>query len=237
METNKNNEDLLYSLPDYITGKLNDERIRHNIEEEIRINAGFREEYELMKETYSSIKDLEFSEPPAHYFTNMVPRINQRIGSNSGFTFAHIFRLANLFKYALPAVSVIVLIFIFTFSNKSSKNENMFVHTEDTITEIMKNNKDTIKTIEKTVESNATEEKELTDNTTVNTSHKVNREKNTNQTVKTVTEKPVANNIESLFADTEQTENFDDYVYETDFSTLSGKEQADLIKKLSNTKF
>ncbi|MCX6157847.1 MAG: hypothetical protein NTY74_07700 [Ignavibacteriae bacterium] len=237
METNKNNEDLLYSLPDYITGKLNDEGIRHNIEEEIRINAGFREEYELMKETFSSIKDLEFSEPPAHYFTNMVPRINQRIGSNSGFTFAHIFRLANLFKYALPAVSVIVLIFIFTFSNKSSKNENMFVHTEDTITEIMKNNKDTIKTIEKTVESNATEEKELTDNTTVNTSHKVNREKNTNQTVKTVTEKPVANNIESLFADTEQTENFDDYVYETDFSTLSGKEQADLIKKLSNTKF
>ncbi|MFZ4592481.1 MAG: hypothetical protein ACOYN6_15880 [Ignavibacteria bacterium] len=237
METNKNNEDLLYSLPDYITGKLNDERIRHNIEEEIRINAGFREEYELMKETYSSIKDLEFSEPPAHYFTNMVPRINQRIESNSGFSFAHMFRLANLFKYALPAVSVIVLIVIFTFSNKSSKNENMFVHTDDTITEIMRNNKDTIKTIEKTMESNATEEKELTDNTTVNTSHKVNREKNTNQTVKTVTEKPVANNIESLFADTEQTENFDDYVYETDFSTLSGKEQADLINKLSNTKF
>ena len=237
METNKNNEDLLYSLPDYISGKLNDERIRHSIEEEISRNAGFREEYELMKETYSSIKDLEFSEPPAHYFTNMVPRINQRIESNSGFSFAHIFRLANLFKYALPAVSVIVLIFIFTFSNKSNKSENMFVHTEDTITEIMRNNKDTIKTIEKTVESNATEEKELTDNTTVNTIHKVNREKNTSQTVKTVTEKPGINNIEALFTETERTENFDDYVYETDFSTLSGKEQADLIKKLSNTKF
>ena len=235
METNKNNEDLLYSLPDYITGKLNDEGIRHSIEEEIRINAGFREEYELIKETYSSIKDLEFSEPPAHYFTNMVPRINQRIESNSGFSFAHMFRLANLFKYALPAVSVIVLIFIFTFSNKSNKNENMFVDTEDTITEIMKTNKDTIKTLEK--KSNTAEEKEFTENTTVISQHKINREKNTSQTVKTVTEKTGTNNIEALFADTERTENFDDYVYETDFSTLSGKEQADLINKLSNTKF
>jgi hypothetical protein len=237
MKTNNNNEDLLYSLPDYITGKLNDEGIRHNIEEEIRINAGFREEYELMKETYSSIKDLEFSEPPAHYFTNLMPLINQRIENNSGFSFAHMFRLANLFKYALPAVSVIVLIFIFTFSNKSNKSENMFVHTDDTITEIMRNNKDTIKTIEKTVESNTTEEKELTDNTTVNTTHKVNREKNTSQTVKTVSEKPGINNIEALFTETERTEHYDDYVYETDFNTLSGKEQADLINKLSNTKF
>lgn len=237
MKTNNNNEDLLYSLPDYITGKLNDEGIRHNIEEEIRINVSFREEYELMKETYSSIKDLEFSEPPAHYFTNLMPLINQRIENNSGFSFAHMFRLANLFKYALPAVSVIVLIFIFTFSNKSNKNENMFVHTDDTITEIMRNNKDTIKTIEKTVESNTTEEKELTDNTTVNTTHKVNREKNTSQTVKTVSEKPGINNIEALFTETERTEHYDDYVYETDFNTLSGKEQADLINKLSNTKF
>lgn len=237
METNKNNEDLLYSLPDYITGKLNDEGIIHSIEEEISRNANFKEEYELMKETYSSIKDLEFSEPPAHYFTNLVPRINQRIENKSTFSFEHMFRLANLFKYALPAVSVIVLIFIFTFSNKSSKNANMFVHTEDTIAEIMKTGKDTIKSTENNMDNTSVEEKEFTENTTLNSPHKIKKERNADQTVKTVTEKQNNINIEVLFTETEIADVYDDYVYETDFSTLSGKEQADLINKLSNTKF
>jgi hypothetical protein len=236
METNKNNEDLLYSLPDYITGKLNDEGIIHSIEEEIGRNADFREEYELMKETYSSIKDLEFSEPPAHYFTNMVPRINQRIDSISSFSFAHMFRMANFFKYALPGVSVIVLILIITFTNKNNKNENMLVQTDNTISEIMKTESDSIHTSQELADNLATDE---------NNSDDINNEDNPIQLTKdkirnvsTQTEVTVNSaNIEEMFTESDDAESEDDYVYETDFSTLSGKEQSDLIKKLSNTKF
>jgi hypothetical protein len=238
METNKNNEDLLYSLPDYITGKLNDEGIKHNIEEEIRINADFREEYELMKETYSSIKDLELSEPPAHYFTNLVPMINQRIEKRNRFTFAHIFRLANLFKYALPAVSVVVLIVIFTFSNKSNVSENMFVQTDNTISGIMQTQNDSTHGKNKVAENILQEEKEITENIIQTVPPQINKEKvrtarNNSETMNG----NISINIEELFTETEETEIFDDYVYETEFSTLSGSEQSELINKLSKTKF
>jgi hypothetical protein len=238
METNKNNEDLLYSLPDYITGKLNNEGIKHNIEEEIRINADFREEYELMKETYSSIKNLELSEPPAHYFTNLVPMINQRIESQNRITFSHIFKLANLFKYALPAVSVIVIIFIFTFSNKNNVNENMFVQTDNTITEIMKTQNDSTHEKNEAVDNNKYEEKDITENTLQSDSPQISKEKNKANIDNSVIK--IGNNsvnIEELFAETEETEIYDDYVYETEFSTLSGNEQTELINKLSKTKF
>ena len=238
METNKNNEDLLYSLPDYITGKLHDEGIKHNIEKELRINSEFREEYELMKETYSSIKDLELREPPAHYFTNLVPIINQRIEEQNKFTFAHIFRLANLFKYALPAVSVVVLIVIFTFSNKSNVSENMFVQTDNTISEIMKVETDTISSKNEAIETAQSEETEIAVNNTDNTQPKVYKEKD--RTSKNNSESINGGNsinIEELFTESEETEIFDDYAYDTDFSTLSGNEQSELINKLSKTKF
>lgn len=237
METK--NEELLYSLPDYISGKLNDKELRVKIEEEIGCNAEFRNEYELMKETYSSIKGLEFFQPPEHYFTNLVPRINKRIENGAKPLFSGIFRLANLFKYALPALSVIVLIFIFTFSNKSSKDNNIFVHTDDTINRIMNNKKDTLKSEERKDDAVLTEEKSYTENTSENTSLKVIREKVTRTQNKAESEKTGSNNIniDALLSETEETYQYDDYVYETDFNKLSGKEQTELINKLSNTKF
>ena len=236
MNTHHKNEDLLYSLPDYITGKLVDEDLKFRIENEINLNTDFKQEYEMMKETYSSIKDLQFSEPPAHYFNNLVPRLNQRIESVSKFSFSHLFRLANLFKYALPAVSVIVLIVIFTFPNKSNKNENMFKQTDNTITEIMKANTDTLQTDNETVENTSAEENIVVENIQENETTPIKKEKNrTEKTIKVTNLNNV--NIEDMIAETETIEKYDDYVYENDFNSLSQKDQTDLINKLSKTKF
>lgn len=235
MSTKYNNEDLLYSLPDYITGKLSDEDLKNKIANEIEINTGFREEYELLKETYSSIKNLEFSEPPAHYFTNLVPLINQRIESESKFSFAHIFRITNLLKYALPAVSVVLLIVVFTFTNKSNKEENMFVQTDNTITNIMKETVDST-TVNKEAVEEASTEKVAENNTEV--SVQVVREKNTKQTVKTVKEANVnTSNILELFTENEEPEAEEVFMYESEFTNLSKNEQSDLLSKLSKTKF
>ena len=235
MNTNNNTEDLLHNLPDYITGKIADEGTKFRIEEEIIRNAGFRQEYELLKKTYSSIKDLQFSEPPAHFFTNLIPRLNMRIESReSKFSFENIFKLTNLFKYALPAVSVVLLIIIITFTNKSNKNENMFIQSDNTITDIMQEKVDSTVTNKEVIENTAVEEKEVIENNTENTIQ-VNREKNTKQTNKNNTGINQSSvNIEEFFSEEDDSDNDEDYMYENEFSKLSGKEQTDIINKLSN---
>ncbi len=235
MNIKNNNEDLLYSLPDFITGKLADEGIKLKISEEINGNADFRKEYELMKETYASIKDLKFSEPPVHYFNNLIPLLNERIESRNKFGFADMFRISNLLKYTLPAVTVICLIVVITFTNKNNKDENMFVQTDNTITEIMK----------KEIDSTITK-KEVIDDSTVNQNEDVVNNKGNSINVnneKTINQNSSADlnqndmNIEDIFADTDDPEIDDEYFYESDFSNLSSKEQTEIINKLSNAKF
>jgi hypothetical protein len=237
MNKNINNEDLIYSLPDYITGKLNDKGIKFRIEEEIRNNNGFRQEYELLKETYTSLKNLEFSEPPAHYFNNLIPRLNQRIENESKFSFVHLFRLANLFKYALPAVTVVCVILLITFTNKSNKDENMFVQSDNTISEIMKGSIDSTMAVNKETGDSANEVNDAVDNTADNTTlvSKVTYIKKTN--INTVDISPNSVNIEDLLTESDDADNDDAYMYENEFTTLSKTEQSDIINKLTKVNF
>ena len=238
MNNNTNNEDLIYSLPDYITGKLNDEGIKFRIEEEIRDNNGFRQEYELLRETYSSLKNLEFSEPPAHYFNNLIPRLNQRIENESKFSFAHLFRLANLFKYALPAVTVVCVILLITFTNKSNKDENMFIQSDNTISDIMKGSLDSTTAVSTETGDSALEENDAVDNTADNTTQvsKVTYIKKTNNNAVEIGPSS-ANNIEDLLTDSDDADNDDAFMYESEFTTLTKTEQSDIINKLTKVNF
>jgi hypothetical protein len=237
MNKNINNENLIYSLPDYITGKLNDEGLKFRIAEEIRNNNGFRQEYELLKETYSSLKNLEFSEPPAHYFNNLVPRLNQRIENESKFSFAHLFRLANLFKYALPAVTVVCVILLITFTNKSNKDENMFIQSDNTISEIMKGSIDSTTAVRKKTSDSALEENDVANNTADNTiqESKVTYIKKTNNNTAEIS--PGSVNIEDLLTESDESEDDDAFMYENEFTTLSKTEQSDIISKLTKENF
>lgn len=234
MNKDNNIENLLYNLPDFITGKLADEGIKIKIDEEIRNNDDFRKEYESMKETYSSFKDLEFSEPPALYFTNLVPLINQRIDSDSKFSLSHIFRITNLLKYALPAVTVVCVIFIITFTNKSNKDENMFVQTDNTITEIMKTSFDSTISNKEDI-GDLSQEEEVTQNNNQVLQTRDNITKSNNKSV--IQTKQNVVNIEELFTESDDAEEDDVFMYESEFGNLTSKEQTEIINKFSNAKF
>ncbi len=239
METDRNKEELLHSLPDYAAGSITDEVLKQRIEDELKCNADFRDELELIKDTFTFLNEHSFSEPPAHYFTNLIPQIRSRIDSSSKPQRSGIFRFAYFYKYALPALSVIVLILIITISNKNSNDSSVFVKTEDTINRIMSSSKDTVNTTSVTKEADVPEEKLLADDTKEYTPPKSVREKTSKQQMKAVSEKSNGSNIniDALLYETETTYQYDDYVYEADFGKLTGKEQSELINKLSNTKF
>ncbi|MCE1166369.1 MAG: hypothetical protein LWX07_13305 [Bacteroidetes bacterium] len=73
------NEEYLYSLPDYVNGKLPDGPLKSGIEEMIKSDAVFRAEYESMLNTMKFVRNGSLVEPPEHYFNSLVPRINERI--------------------------------------------------------------------------------------------------------------------------------------------------------------
>lgn len=234
-----NYEELLYNLPDYIEGKITDTDLIQKIEAEINLNPAFKSEFDLISSAIESVKGLKFSEPPDHYFSNLVPAINSRIENNkSDSTLFHFFRLSYLFKYALPALSVILVIIIINFSNKSNKDENMFVQSEKTINGIMNNNSD----IKTDSTNNLKENNEMESNNENVESNVINKEKeiNNSEIIKrknkqeTVSEN---NNINLLELFTENEESEDDYYYESDFNTLSQSEQNEILNKLTKTNF
>ncbi len=220
--SNSNNEELLFNLPDYVAGKITDENLLLRIQSELNSNPEFKAEYDLLSETYSAVKDMKFSEPPVHYFTNLVPKINEKINKQKESKgIAGFFRLSNLVKYALPAVSVVLLIFIITFSNKNDKDESMFTRYSDTISEIMKIDSETSnESIDDETDTSleSTEEEEFTDSEDASELSGIEN-----------------GNIIEFYDENGDSE--DEYFYYSDFETLTQIEQNELINALSETKF
>jgi len=101
-------EDLLLSLPDFIEGKLDDSNLIELIQNEIDVNPEFRNEYELMQMTIGSFRKFEIQEPPANYFSNLLPAINEKIYAKENKSkFADYIRL--FLKIALPAAAVLLI--------------------------------------------------------------------------------------------------------------------------------
>lgn len=105
-------EELLFSLPDFIEDRLDDSEIKDAILYEIANNPGFREEYKMLAGTIHGFSNYEFSEPPANYFNNLVPVINEKIDSKTE-KLSLSKSISFLWKIAVPAAAV--LLFVFTF--------------------------------------------------------------------------------------------------------------------------
>ncbi|MBI5402401.1 MAG: hypothetical protein HY959_03290 [Ignavibacteriae bacterium] len=105
-------EELLFNLPDFIVGRLIDSEIKEAILNEIENNSGFRQEYEMLGSTIREFRNLEFSEPPANYFNNLMPVINEKIDSKTE-KLSLSKSISFLWKIAVPAAAV--LLFVFTF--------------------------------------------------------------------------------------------------------------------------
>lgn len=232
-------EDLLYNLPDYAAGKLKDKKLILKIESELISNPEFKSEYELILETISTVKDFRFSEPPEHYFTNLIPQINARLEKqNNSSAFMHFFRFANLLKYVLPALSVVFIIVIINYSNKDNKDKNMFIQSDNTINNIMNNKSESAADsnnsakiqIEKETTNEYIEKKSSTENSELINIDKTKKSKKQNNTTEEI-------NVNLLELFTENEENSDEYFYENDFNKLNQNEQNEILNKLSNTNF
>ncbi|MBP9191561.1 MAG: hypothetical protein KBF96_03330 [Ignavibacteria bacterium] len=109
MNTKYNNEELLHSLPDYISNKLSDPVLRKVIETRISTDADFQSEYFSLSETLDMFNP-EFSETPSEaYFNNLSVRINEKL-SREAQPVSFFEKLGIKLKFALPALAVILII-------------------------------------------------------------------------------------------------------------------------------
>lgn len=228
-----NNEELLVLLPDFIAGRIEDKELTKRIENKISSSSEFREEYESLARTYSEIIDMKFSEPPEHYFTNLLPRINKRLEQESGAKRS--FRLSYIFRYAIPAVSVVLVILIITLSDKNGNNDMLQKHhdsvpvniNENLNTEIDKSTDAGQEVLTVGTENTQTKDEKQVQNTVKNLTQKVNVQSNEN----------TGNLVELLSYTDEQEETDDDYFYDPDFTELTQNEQAEILNKLENINF
>ena len=103
-------------LPDYIEGKIEDENLKKTIENEIVTNNSVKEEYENLKNTIYFLKNTELNSPPELYFNSLLPRINDIIDSrqiNKGFFSLFTSKIDYYWKYLIPVIPVIIIIFVY----------------------------------------------------------------------------------------------------------------------------
>ena len=79
MKNNKRYEELLFDLPDYISGKITDRSRISEIENQINSDSEFRSEYENLKLTFNTLENIKIDEPSDAFFNNLLPKIHQKI--------------------------------------------------------------------------------------------------------------------------------------------------------------
>lgn len=122
MNTKYNNEELLHSLPDYISDNLIDPGLKEAIELKINSDPDFKMEFSGLKETLNLLQTESFELPSDTYFNNLSVRINEAIGKDTpALTFFE--RIGISLKIALPALAVFLIITTLIIYN-TSFNEN-----------------------------------------------------------------------------------------------------------------
>ncbi len=113
MKNKDKQKELLINLPDYIEGKIKDLDLIRKIEDEMKTNEGFRNEYEEMKNSFSFIKKVKLEEPPEHYFSTLLPKINERIEATHKHEEISIWeKIFSYWKFAIPVIPIVLLIVI-----------------------------------------------------------------------------------------------------------------------------
>ena len=221
-------EDYLYSLPDYVNGKLPDGPLKAGIENKINSDEAFRGEYLSMMNTLKFVKDTSLEEPPGHYFTGLVPRINERLESSSKLAVHPVF---HLWRYIVPALTV-VLVMIIILRPDRERIENIVSDSEhlNVKTEVVP---DTLTSSQETV--SAQEEQENPEKTVQTSNQKTVKQNST----KNNEGESFIESIGEIFGESEENtaDETEYYNYEGDFHKLSQAEQNELLNNLEKTKF
>ncbi|KAA0211741.1 MAG: hypothetical protein OZ913_04305 [Ignavibacteriaceae bacterium] len=124
---NGNKENLIYDLPDYIEGKIDNPEKVILIESLIKNDSDFRKEYEELKNVLVFAHEVEFEPPGDFYFNNLLTNIRNKIDDQSSTgesTFWYSIK-PFILKYALPVI-VIAIFSIFYFSGLFQNNTERF---------------------------------------------------------------------------------------------------------------
>jgi hypothetical protein len=230
-------DELLYSLPDYVNGKVHDERLKSGIEKRINTDEEFRNEYMSVRNAFRFVKSSSLEEPPEHYFNSLVPRLNERIEKSRSVPAKDLRFILHLWRYVVPALTVILVIIIVAIPRKD-KNEliqngnkdtqSNVTYSEDSLLEPSREDNDA-------VETDLSGGQDITD-VTVNP---VTIKYAPNKKDAAIENKNVILNITDLIPDSDENaaEENDEYNYESDFKNLTPSEQNEVLANLSKTKF
>ncbi|MCX6163170.1 MAG: hypothetical protein NTV87_17755 [Ignavibacteriae bacterium] len=247
---NKLPEEVLFSLPDYIRGTLDDKELEERIKSELDGNPDLLKEYMKLSEVLSFVGKTNLEEPPPHYFNSLLPIINERIHAAHSKENIIFRRILSYWKYAVPVLTVFLIIIIYNigFRNSGFRETPQFIahgYNDSLIPEIFNNTGETI--------INSTDNKEMTSGETSGTEVTA-----TEVTAMDVTTTDVsATGIKykkikgskvksgSMFDITEifsavTDEEFNDadevelMSLESEFSSLPANEQSDILQKIKN---
>jgi hypothetical protein len=112
-------------LPDYIEGKIEDEKLIKTIENEIVTNNSIKEEYDNLKNTIYFLKNTDLNSPPDLYFNSLLPRINDIVDSrqiNKGLISSFTSKINYFWKYLIPVIPVIIIIIVYNIYFKQFQN-------------------------------------------------------------------------------------------------------------------
>ncbi|HRE41072.1 MAG TPA: hypothetical protein PLG90_07045 [Ignavibacteria bacterium] len=146
MKNNKERyEELLFDLPDYISGKLNDKNRITEIENEINSNPEFKSEYENLNQTFTTLNKFSINEPSDAFFNNLLPKIHQKLSKPEPTIAKSLLqRFFPSLKYVLPAICIITFIYIYNFNNPSIVNISDSVLNKNSNNEILKSDSETV---------------------------------------------------------------------------------------------
>ncbi len=69
---------ILHELPDYLTGRL-DEQSRRKLEDHLKLCSRCQSELDEIRIAIEMVRDHKAWEPPAEYWTSLLPRVKRRI--------------------------------------------------------------------------------------------------------------------------------------------------------------
>lgn len=239
----ENINELSLNLPDYIEGKIEDNSLKKRIEEELNTNDMFRAEYEEMKSAFSFLGSTELEAPPAAYFNNLLPKINERISARDETKEESV--LQKILSYWKILIPVLPLVLIFILYKTYFMNPGTTIPAKEE--KIQQIQPPEIKEEKPPVITNSETTEKVNENAPT---YRHQGDSNNNSRTNTANEEPATvievQTSEAITATTEAA--LDDMIenspyveetvdVETEFEQLDEEEQEDLLTKLQNTDF
>ncbi len=225
---------LLYELPDFIEGKITDELLRSKIISLINEDENFRKEYELLKNSMNTIRNIKTDIPGNEYFSNLTMNINRKIDEkyyNSGI-WEKLQALFINWKFA-TVFSVLLIAVIFYKSGLLNRDSgNYLIENKSELTQHNGSNNvaDTVMSIDEEAHEfiDFDEEDDFTD-------AKLKNKKSKNQ-IKNNGNNDITDYSIDEFGETQLFNSGDNFSIEEEFEKLTPNQQKEFLKNLENLK-